>query len=246
MNLSQHLHIDPISLASPTEPAAPPPDDRHFQMCRQAIISNWQKAFDVSRETNRPPKYEVQQVEAINLIAAGILMYNHIPDPNPSTRLGTFLDMMEVGGYRMGRTRMGTPWASVFVRNVQYSMSKFVPNGVRFPELTLLGLAVRPNMHLVHEFLRRDMWHSNAGRRLQANGCRVNLLQQPHNHQLHLGINYLGFTHSVDIGDFEQHFNRRFDRRFIEYIEARNDPSPFRQQGRTPDFDGDVMTLMED
>lgn len=244
MNLSHHLHIDPISLTRPTEPAAPPPDDRHYQMCRQAIVSNWQRAFDVSRETNRPPKYEVQQVEAISLIAAGILMYNYIPDPNPSTRLVTFLDMMEVGGYRMGRTRMGTPWASVFVRNVQYSMSKYVPNNVRFPELTLLGLAVRPNMHRVHEFLRRDMRHPEAGRRLQANGCRVNLLQQPHNHRLQLVINYLEFTHSVDTGDFEQHFNRRFDRRFIEYIEARHDPSPFRPQAN--DFDGDVAMMMDE
>lgn len=246
MNLSHHLHIDPISSARPTEPAAPPPDDSRYQMCRQAIVANWQKAFDVSRETNRPPKYEVQQVEAINLIAAGILMYNCIADPNPSTRLVTFLDAMDVGGYRMGRTRMGTPWASVFIRNVQYSMSKYVPHNVRFPELTLLGLAVRPNMHRVHEFLRRDMRYPEIGRRLQANGCRVNLLQQPHSHSVHLAINYLEFTHSVNIGDFEQHFNRRFDRRFIEYIEAWQDPNPTRQQPHTDDFDGDVMRMMDE
>lgn len=148
----------------------------------------------------------------------------------------------------MGRTRTGTPWASVFIRNIQYSMGKYVPNNVRFPELTLLALAVRPNMHKFHEFMHRDMCMSTFGDRLAANGCRVNFLRQP-NGSLMMLTDYLQFTHSIELGELEAYFNRRFDRNFLQYLEATRNapgnvhmPSPF----PPPDFDGDVAVLMED
>lgn len=223
-------------------------DDRNYQMRRSSIIANWQAAFDASRKENKPPKYEVQQVEAVNLVLAGILMYNSIPEPNPTLRMQRFLDTMDVGGYRMGRTRMGTPWASVFIRNIQYSMGKYVPNNVRFPELTLLGLAIRPNMQKFHEFMHRDMRMPTFVDRLAANGCRVNFLRQP-NSSLMMLTDYLQFTHSIELGELEAYFNRRFDRNFLQYLEAtRNAPGNVRMPSPfpPPDFDGDVMVLMEE
>ena len=243
--------FDDIPLTPPRFPhaapvAAPevPTNDPHYQLRRKTIIDNWQKAFEVSRETNKPPKYEVQQVESGNLILAGILLYNSIPDGNHTTRLATFLDRMDVGGYRMGRTRMGTPWASVFIRNVQYSMSKYVPSNVRFPELTLLGLAVRPNMHLVWEFINRDMRQRDFVDRQRANGCRVNMLMQHTGEQM-LVVEYQQFACTIAMRELEAYFNRRFDRNFVQYLEAEQRRGPF---GRSPipDFDGDVTVLMEE
>lgn len=249
--------FDDISLTPP--PRFPPQairmpessvmsNDINYASRRSMIIKNWQAAFDVSRKENKPPKYEVQQVEAVNLVLAGILMYNALPEPNPTLRMQRFLDVMDVGGYRMGRTRMGTPWASVFIRNIQYSMGKYVPSNVRFPELTLLGLAVRPNMDKFYEFMHRDMRMPTFVDRLAANGCRVNFLRQP-NSGLTMLTEYLQFSHSMELSELEAYFNRRFDRNFLQFLEAtRNAPGNVRMPSPFPpsDFDGEVMVLMEE
>lgn len=206
IDLSRAVNRDGL----PVIPTRAPID--HLQQRRADLATSWEAAFDESRRNNRPPKYEMTSAYMEYYTTAALLMYSAF-DPidqyAPYEVMDKFLLDMEVGGYRIGRSRFGTPWASIFVRNVQYCAVKYVPRAMRYPELVLLSLVGRANLKRMSEWITETFESPIDLARF--NRRNVECKMENDGRGWLIRVESMGFSHSFDVSDFLGFFVRTFD-----------------------------------
>lgn len=198
-------------LAADFEDNVPNIADRNAAMAanRATLLENRRDEFRRAREAGRPPRLDFTddelQHEMVIVLVALKYLDRSLGDP-----VETLLRHLNVGGWRCGKTRAGSSWASVFVNNVQYTIR--YSGGRISPEHLALSLAMRANRHRGVEFVELIRVPQTTRSFCPQVSLELQRLNGPFGSDVVLRSEYRGYAPpAISVQVLRQWFDRRFD-----------------------------------